>query len=175
METEKAKTIEEIKKSLVDEEKMQKILKKHPEQGGTLNEQLHGLYRERMLRERQLWGCSVNRDLFGTLMNTLLEQAHLEQLLNDGHKNEKMESLLRIAQNRSDIYVEEIEKNINPNVTCPVLPPNETVSSISNNVREKTQSFMEKKIKEKDLEVGKVANKPKSDDRRKKIIRLLMQ
>jgi hypothetical protein len=34
---------------------------------------------------------------------------------------------------------------------------------------------MEKKLKEKDLEKGKVVEKPKSDDRRKKIIRLLMQ
>lgn len=175
MDTEKVKTIEEIKVALVNEELIQNRLRKHPEQAEELSKQLHDSYRDRMLKTRALWGCSVNRDLFSILKNTLLEQNRLEQLLNDGHKNEKMESLLRIAQNRGDIYVEEIEKAIDPTVTCPVLPPNETVSSISSHVREKTQSFMEKKIREKDLEAGKVVEKPKSDDRRKKIIRLLMQ
>ena len=172
MEPEKAKTIEEIKVALVNEELIQNRLRKHPEQAEELSKQLHDSYRDRMLKERGLWGCSVNRDLFSSLKAVLVEQEHLKALLADGHNNGKIESLLRIAKDKGDIYIDEIEASIDPNVTCPVLPPGETVSSISSYVREKTQSFMEKKIKEKE---GKVVEKPKSDDRRKKIIRLLMQ
>ena len=176
MEPEKAKMIEEIKVALVNEESIQNRLRKHPEQAEELSTQLHDSYQDRMLKTRALWGCSVNRDLFSSLKAVLVEQEHLEQLLNDGHNNGKIESLLRIAKDKGDIYIDEIEATIDPTVTCPVLPPGESVSSISNSVREKTQSFMEKKVnKGEKIEAGVNKQKDAKDDRRKKIIRLLMQ
>ena len=166
----KDETIEEIKKSLVEEEAIQNRIKKEPGLYEDLGKRLHVLYRARMLKERELWGCSVNRDLFSILKNTLLEQQHLEQLLNDGHKNEKIESLLRIAQNRGDIYVEEIEKNINPNVSCPLLPQGESISSISAHIRNKSQSIIDNQ-KNKG---GKKEKKSKSDIKRRELIRMFM-
>ena len=169
------KKLEQIKSYLAEEQELQDRLKKNPNLSTTIAPQLNDIYRKRVDVTRSELGCGVNRDMWDILKSVLLEQANIEKVLNDGvssEKKEDMQRMLTITRNKRDILVGEVERTLDNGVSCPVLPPGETVSSISSNVREKTQSFMEKKIKEKE---GKVVEKPKSDDRRKKIIRLLMQ
>jgi hypothetical protein len=172
------KKLEQIKSYLAEEQELQDRLKKNPNLSTTIAPQLNDIYRKRVDVTRSELGCGVNRDMWDILKSVLLEQANIEKVLNDGissEKKEDMQRMLTITRNKRDILVGEVERTLDNGVSCPVLPPGESVSSISNHVREKTQSFMEKKLKEKDLEKGKVVEKPKSDDRRKKIIRLLMQ
>lgn len=172
------KKLEQIKSYLAEEQELQDRLKKNPNLSTTIAPQLNDIYRKRVDVTRSELGCGVDRRLWDILKNVLLEQANIEKLLDNGispEKKDDMQRILAVTMNKRDILVGEVERTLDNGVSCPVLPPGETVSSISNYVREKTQSFMEKKIKGKDLEKGKVAEKPKSDDRRKKIIRLLMQ
>ncbi|MEA1998098.1 MAG: hypothetical protein U9N61_02060 [Euryarchaeota archaeon] len=160
--------IDQIKASLLEEQRLETKLKKRPEASDELLPLLHNLYIARMNLERANWGCSVDRDRFSLLKSSLLEEAHLEELLkqepgnNGTHEGYNLEDvatptplkqestsmdsdlqkLLNIAKNKSTIYISELEANLDPTVACPLLPTGETPRTIATKVKQKTDNYL---------------------------------
>jgi hypothetical protein len=131
--------ISQIKASLLEEQRLETKLKKRPETSDDVLPLLHSLYIARMNLERANWGCSVDRNRFSLLKSSLLEEAHLEQLLDvdqaqtpgaSSQIDTDLQRLLKIAKDKSTIYVTEIEANLDPTVACPLLPTRETPETI---------------------------------------------
>ena len=115
--------LEQIKASLLEEQKLETKLKKKPEVSDELLPLLHSLYIARMNLERANWGCSVDRDRFSLLKSSLLEEAHLEEILQqESGTDTDLQRLLNIAKGKSGVYVSEIEANLDPTVLCHLLP-----------------------------------------------------
>ena len=184
-----------IKESLIEEQKLETQLKKHPNESDTLLPLLNRLYRARMNLERANWGCSVDRDRFALLKSSLLEEAHLEELLDkgkgiggnglnqDGDSDSDIAKLLKIAKDKSQIYTTEVEANIDPTVACPLLPKGETPASIADYIRTKTRDYIERKKStlgpnlDSNMVAKKVEKKKKVDggrEERKKMVRYIM-
>lgn len=163
--------IEQIKASLLEEQRLETELKKRPETSDDLLPLLHSLYIARMNLERANWGCSVDRDRFSLLKSSLLEEAHLEELLkqegnnstHDGYNlkdvatptplkpednslDPDLQKLLNIAKNKSSIYISDLEANLDPTVACPLLPTGETQQTISAQIKQKTDNYLNKKV-----------------------------
>ena len=153
--------IAQIKASLLEEQQLETKLKKRPEASDELLPLLHNLYIARMNLERANWGCSVDRNRFSLLKTSLLEEAHLEELLKqegntldvvtqarpdpEGSLETDLQKLLRIAKGKSGIYQSELEANLDTTVACPLLPTGETPKTISAHVRQKTENYLNNK------------------------------
>ena len=122
--------IERIKASLLEEQRLETEMKKRPEGYDDILPLLHSLYLARMNLERANWGCSVDRNRFSLLKSSLLEEAHLEDILQqEGGTDTDLQKLLNIAKGKSGIYVSEIEANLDPTISCPLLPTKEAPST----------------------------------------------
>jgi len=118
--------LEQIKASLLEEQRLETELKKEPTSSDGILPLLHSLYIARMNLERANWGCSVDRERFSLLKSSLLEEAHLEGLVGqESQTDTDLQKLLKIAKNKSGIYVSELEANLDPTVACPLLPTRE--------------------------------------------------
>ena len=162
--------LRQIKASLVEEQRLETKLKKQPKESDDLLPLLHGLYIARMNLERANWGCSVDRNRFSLLKSSLLEEAHLEELLkqegnfNGTHEQYNLDAvvpvplnqentldtdlqkLLKLAKNKSNIYISDLEANLDPTVACPLLPTGETPRTIATQIKQKTDSYLNKKV-----------------------------
>ena len=180
--------IEQIKASLLEEQRLETKLKKQPEVSDDLLPLLHSLYIARMNLERANWGCSVDRNRFSLLKSSLLEEAHLEELLKQEGNNgtdEKynldavvpvsiplkpessldsdLQKLLRIARNKSSIYKSELEANLDLTAACPLLPTGETPKTIATQVTQKTRNYLNKKADNITLQkAAEVTKEPKN-------------
>jgi len=179
--------LEQIKASLVEEQQLETKLKKQPEVSDNLLPLLHSLYIARMNLERANWGCSVDRNRFSLLKSSLLEEAHLEELLkqegNNGSHEEynldgitpispkpegsldtDLQKLLNIAKNKSSIYKSDLEANLDLTVACPLLPTGETPKTIATGVTQKTRDYLNKKKANENtlpLKAAEVTQEPK--------------
>lgn len=176
-----------IKESLIEEQKLETQLKKHPNESDTLLPLLNRLYKARMNLERASWGCSVDRNRFALLKSSLLEEAHLEELLDKGGNGQNQDfddiaKLLKIAKDKSQIYTTEVEANLDPTVACPLLPEGETPSSIADYIRTKTKDYLERKKSKLDSNLNSnIAEKKeekgigaKGKEERRKLVRYIM-
>jgi len=162
--------LEQIKASLLEEQELETKLKKKPDASDELLPLLHSLYIARMNLERANWGCSVDRNRFSLLKSSLLEEAHLEELLKqegnngthegytldavtqtqtqaqpEGSIDSDLQKLLNIAKGKSDIYKTDLEANLDLSVACPLLPTGETPRTIAAQVKQKTESYLDTK------------------------------
>lgn len=172
-----------IKESLLEEQKLETQLKKHPNESDTLLPLLNRLYKARVNLERANWGCSVDRDRFALLKSSLLEEAHLEGLLDKGKggngldQDDDIAKLLKIAKDKSQIYTTEVEANLDPTIACPLLPKGETPASIADYIRTKTRDYIERKKSTLDSNTNSnIAAKEveRGREERKKMVRYIM-
>ena len=185
--------IKQIKASLIEEQQLETKLKKQPGTSDDLLPLLHSLYIARMNLERANWGCSVDRNRFSLLKSSLLEEAHLEELLKQGGNNGSHEShnldavvpaplkpkqeqensldtdlqkLLNIAKNKSSIYISDLEANLDLTVACPLLPTGKTLKTITSGVTQKTRDYLNTKKANETITPKKaveVTQEPKKD------------
>ena len=177
--------LDQIKASLLEEQRLETKLKKRPESSDKLLPLLHSLYIARMNLERANWGCSVDRDRFSLLKSSLLEEAHLEELLKQEGNNgtherynldavvpvplkpesdldSDLQKLLKIAKGKSSIYRSELEANLDLTVACPLLPTGETPKTIATQVTQKTRNYLDMKLSANTIpKAAEVTQEPK--------------
>ncbi len=168
-----AQKLDLIKDILSKEQRLEAKLKKNPNLAPEISPQLNELYRKRVQLEREEWGCGVQRNLWNVLKNVLLEQAHLEQMLNDGISDSQkadIQRLLDITRNKRDVLVQNIEQTRDTSVSCPILPKGESPSAIASFVRDRCDQYLKTKHKTSKKQDNE---KNKNKIKRREIIRLL--